>query len=216
MEIDTDRFIIKCKNMCFTFGDTPLLQDVNLTIYENEKVMIKGLNGSGKSTLLNLISGLYKPTSGSICYGDYNISFINLDSLSDKYLYITQNSNILGGSIYENMALSTNYDSELCDDILRKLNLEKVKDATPNLLSQGEKQRLNIGRALYREQDVYLILGDEIFANIDKENIHMITELLEHEFADKTVIFVCHENIAYKFDRVIYVEGGFVKEEHSV
>ena len=211
-KIGADRFVIKCENMSFAFGDTDILTDVNLTINENEKVMIKGVNGSGKSTLLNLIAGLYKPTSGSICYGDYDISVINLDSVSDKYLYITQDSNMLEGSVCENMALSQEYDDTLCKHILTDLNLEKIYDSTPKLLSQGEKQRLNIGRALYRQKEICLILGDEIFASIDKENILAITKLLEREFADKTVIFVCHENIAYTFDRVIHIEAGRVSE----
>jgi len=212
LSIDADRFVIRCENMSFGFGETEILKDVNLTIKENEKVMIKGANGSGKSTLLNLIAGLYKPTSGGIYYGDYEISVINLDSVSDKYLYITQDSNMLDGTVCENMALSRQYDDVRCRSILADLNLDKIYDSAPKLLSQGEKQRLNIGRALYRKKEISLILGDEIFASIDKENILAITQLLEREFADKTVIFVCHENIAYTFDRVIHVEAGIVRE----
>ena len=199
-------FAVKCENLGFAFGDTQILSGVNLTIKQGEKVMLRGANGSGKTTLLNLISGAYRPTQGSISYGDSDVSIVNLDVLTKKYAYISQNSNMLEGDVYENMALSQEYEREACDMVLGKLNLENIKQSTPKLLSQGEKQRLNIGRALYRKDSACLILGDEIFANIDPANTQAIADMLQEEFADKTVIMVCHENVPYKFDRVIWVE----------
>lgn len=215
-DIPDMNFVIRCENISFSFGDKQILNNVSFTIREKEKIMIKGENGSGKSTLLNIISGLYRPSKGEIYYGDYNIETINLDSLAEKYLYMSQNSNILEGSVSENLALSRSFNQELCNEILDTLNLSHIKNTDPTLLSQGEKQRLNIGRALYRQKDVCLVLGDEIFANIDDENVAMLTQLLQREFSDKTVIFVCHENIRFKFDRVFYVEQGCVKAGEAV
>ena len=214
-----ENFAVRCENLGFAFGDTQILSGVNLTIKHGEHVMIRGKNGSGKTTLLNLISGAYRPTEGSICYGTNSscdccdISIINLDVLAKQYAYISQNSNILEGNVYENMALSQDFEQARCDDVLGKLKLENIKQATPKLLSQGEKQRLNIGRALYRKDSVCLILGDEIFANIDPANTQMIADMLQNEFADKTVIMVCHENVPYTFDRVIWVEDMHCRGE---
>ena len=208
--IENDNFIITFKNVGFSFGEREILKDVNFCIAPKEKILIKGPNGQGKSTLLNLLAGLYRPDSGEILFGHYDISVINLDEIAKKYTYISQNSNIVQGNVYQNIALSEDYAKELCDEILRKLNMEKHWDASPESLSQGEKQRLNIGRSILRLPQVSLILCDEIFSNIDAENAKQISAVLCKEFENHTVIMVCHDDIEFPFDRTFYVENKAV------
>ena len=199
-------FDISFKNVSFSHGDNLILDDFNFDIAPKEKILIKGANGRGKSTMLNLMTGLLRPSSGSISYGDFDISITNLDQINKKYAYISQNSNILQGNVYQNIALSQDYNKALCDDILAKLNLEKIIDTAPQALSQGEKQRLNIARALYRlglDEKNKLVFGDEIFSNIDKDNVKKITSAIAEQFKEHTVIMVCHEDIDYQFDRVL-------------
>lgn len=203
---------IRCEQLSFSYGAHKVLDNVSFTVKSGEKVWLKGKNGSGKSTLLNLIAGLYQPDSGKIFYGSCDVTALSPDSLCQDYCYISQNSNILGGTVYENLSLLYENSDVHCDEVLKKLNLFHIKDSQPKQLSEGEKQRLNIGRALYRKSGVRLILGDEIFANVDRGNAEQIAALLEEEFADKTVLFVCHEAVKFHFDRVLLVENGHVKE----
>ena len=205
-----------CEHLSFSFGARKILDDVSFTIHPGEKVLIKGENGSGKSTLLSLIAGLYQPDSGKIVYGGRDVASAGLNTFCQTYRYISQTSNILEGNVYENLSLRYGESNIHCDEVLCQLRLEHIKDSQPKQLSEGEKQRLNIGRALYRKTGAHLILGDEIFANVDKENAVRIAALLWEEFAGKTVLFVCHEMIAFPFDRVLLVENGTVKEVANV
>jgi ABC-type multidrug transport system fused ATPase/permease subunit len=156
-----DNFIIKAENISFAFGEKKILENISFRIDEKEKIMITGPNGQGKSTLLNIISGLLCPTSGKLSYGTQDITVVNLNSISECYAYISQN-NILDGNIFENIALNRKYNIEKCNIILENLHLNEKKESKPITLSQGEKQRVNISRALYKN-DVCLILCDEIF-----------------------------------------------------
>ena len=149
-------------------------------------------------------------------YGGRDVASAGLNTFCQTYRYISQTSNILEGNVYENLSLRYGESNIHCDEVLCQLRLEHIKDSQPKQLSEGEKQRLNIGRALYRKTGAHLILGDEIFANVDKENAVRIAALLWEEFAGKTVLFVCHEMIAFPFDRVLLVENGTVKEVANV
>lgn len=212
MAIEEMQLAIRCEHINFSYGEKQVLHDISFTIREGEKVLIKGKNGSGKSTLLNIIAGLYRPDSGHVYYGCHDVTDIHIEDLSEKYAYISQKSNILEGNVYENLTFSHRYDKEMLNGILQDLHLSRAADTEPKLLSQGEKQRLNIGRALYRKNAVSILLGDELFANIDKENVTYIAHLLEQKFSDKTVIFVCHEDVDFQFDRVFTMENGILKE----
>jgi len=208
--IDHDSFIIAFNSVGFSFGEREILKNVTFQIAPNERVLIRGPNGQGKSTLLNLLAGLYRPDSGEILFGNYDISVINLDDIARKYTYISQNSNILQGSVYQNMALSEDYSKELCDEVLRKLNMEKLSDASPDSLSHGEKQRLNIGRSMLQLGHVSVILCDEIFSFIDEENTKQILAVLSKEFEGHTVVMVCHEDVKFSFNKILHVENKVV------
>ena len=203
---------IEFKNVSFGFNKDNkdmILQNISFNIRHKEKIMIKGQNGHGKTTLLNLISSLYRPCSGEILYGSQDVSIINLNELVRHYTFISQNSNILQGDIYQNIILSPNEVSDddklFCKNILQKLGLDKQTETPPQSLSTGEKQRLNIARSIFRLDRVRIVLADEIFANIDKANSERIAQILADELKDHTVIMICHDSITFPFDRVFTV-----------
>jgi ATP-binding cassette subfamily B protein len=205
-------FIVRFENVSFGYGEENILEGVHFIIEPGDKVLVRGPNGAGKSTLLYLLAGLYRPTGGRILFGGEDIATVNLDELVKTYGLISQRCYILNGNVKENIALKLEYREEAVQDILRLLLLERTVETAPQLLSQGEKQRINIGRALYKDETA-LVLGDEIFSNVDKESITAIAETLRDRFQDKTVIFVCHEPIDFPFNKIFSVRNKTVFQE---
>ncbi|MCI8442505.1 MAG: ABC transporter ATP-binding protein [Provencibacterium sp.] len=205
-------FSIRVSGVRFGYTEHPVLENVSFTILPGEKVLLRGPNGQGKSTLLKLLAGLYRPDAGSIEFGEQNMGAIHLQSLSQVYSYISQESVLFSDGVRENLALSREYDRGRADRVLEELRLASIGENDPLSLSQGERQRLNIGRALYRSSRP-LILGDEIFANIDAQNAAHILGLLKTAFAGCTVILVSHDALDFPFSRVLTVEDGKVLQE---
>lgn len=205
-------FAVKLEDVSFGYGKEPLLEHISLVINPGDKVLIKGPNGQGKSTLLKLISGLYRPNSGKVLYGSVAASDCHLSGLSVVRNVISQQNDLLEGTVPENVALDVSPNHDRIAETLAVLNLQHIENSLPLSLSQGEKQRLNIGRALYKSEAL-LILGDEIFANIDRENARKIEEELASCWGKLTVLCVAHEAMQLPFNRVLSVSEGSVTEE---
>ncbi len=203
---------LRFDHVSFGYGDKKILTDVSFTIPYGEKVLIVGGNGQGKSTLLKLAAGLYRPAGGRIFYGDTDTSSMHLDAMSARYRYISQNSNILDGDVFQNVALAPEYDQARVRLLLKRLWMAGKETVQPDRLSMGEKQRLNIARAFYRP-DPDFVLADEILANIDPANKSRVLQLFEEYYRDCTVVMVAHEAMDYAFDRILHVEHGAVREE---
>lgn len=203
---------IRFEDVSFSYKDKTVLKNVNFIIKAGEKILLQGENGSGKSTLLKLIAGLYRPDEGSIFYGDVDIATLHISCLAKAYGYISQHCNMLDGDVFTNIALDKKPNIEKVKKVLKHLNLSYIKNGSTKGLSQGEQQRLNIGRVLYGKKPIF-IMGDEIFSNIDEGNRESIAKLLERTYKDETVIMVSHEQVNYRYDRVLTVCDGQVKED---
>ncbi|MEG1427468.1 MAG: ABC transporter ATP-binding protein, partial [Oscillospiraceae bacterium] len=203
---------IRFENVSFSYGDKVVLDGVNLRILPGEKVLIAGKNGEGKSTLLKLICGLYRPDSGKIYWGDKDIARVNIGSIAKNCNYISQESHMLAGSVSENIALAPKAEEGRLTEVLEKLNLQGTVHTSPQSLSLGERQRINIGRAIYRNRGG-ILLCDEIFSAVDQENRQAVIRALVTDFQESTVIMVTHTKIDYPFSRVLRVENGKVREE---
>lgn len=202
---------ITLRDVSFSFnpqGGKKVIDGLNLAILPGEKVMLRGENGKGKSTLLRLMGGIYRPTEGQVLLGGHDTTHVSIQAMAEKICYISQASDMLEGNVFENLAMSARYDQALCTTILATLNMGHIVDHPPQSLSQGEKQRLNIGRTLYKmhmAKDADIILGDEIFSNIDPQNKHLITDAFFTTFANKTVVLICHDDIPFQFDREVVI-----------
>ena len=176
-------------------------------IKQGEKIAIIGESGSGKTTLLNIIHGEETPTSGQISFAGQNLSRQEITSFSS---YILQDSHYFDTlSLDDNILLGLDKKEERLTYILKKTGLDHLKNRTlsNDSLSGGEKQRLEIARALYH--DSQLILADEIKANLDLENSRKISDLLFS--LPQTVIEVIHhytEEDLKHYDQVIHLRKG--------
>ena len=186
--------IIECKNLSKSFiqGDEQIniVKDLNFSIQNNDFVSIVGESGSGKTTFLNLMSGLERPSSGSIFFDGEDINNFNEYELSnfraDKIGFIFQSHHLLSEfTILENLLIPLQLSNskmhdlkELAIEILDKVGLVEKIDSYPSILSGGERQRVSIARALIKKPKV--IFADEPTGNLDMNNSKKILELF-HE-----------------------------------
>ncbi len=202
-----------------------VLTDVNLTIKENELVMITGRSGSGKTTLLNIIAGLDKPTSGSYFYRNHDLTNKNYKQLADfrqnKIGIILQNYPLVDEkNVFENVKiplwnsdLSKEKQEQHIIEMLRYVGLENKAKAYPKELSGGEAQRVATARALINDPDC--ILADEPTGSLDEESEQIIFDLLtDLHRVGKTIIIVTHnKDLAKQGERQINISNGVF---HSV
>lgn len=215
--------VVKTNHLTKTYGEGENLvhavDNVNLTIEDNEFVTIVGTSGSGKSTLLNLLGGLDRPTSGEI-----EISGKQLEHLSEEELTIFRRRNV--GfvfqqynlvpilSVYENIVLpiqldGNTVDEPFVDEVIRTLGLKGKESRLPSMLSGGQQQRVAIARALAAKPAI--ILADEPTGNLDSKSSQDVLGLLKQSAKkfNQTVIMITHnDQIAQLADRVIRIEDG--------
>lgn len=213
---------IKLKNIYFSYRkNKPVIEDLNLEIKKGEFVGIIGLSGAGKSTLADIIMGLFPVDSGEIFVDDVEFNQNNFSALRKLIGYVPQQVNILDGSIKRNVAWGIkeeDIDEEKVISALKRAHIyDFVSSSDEGInskviigstgLSQGQKQRLAIARALYRESEI--LIFDEATSSLDVETEHGITQMLNQLKGEKTIIAIAHRLSTLKScDRLIYLKSG--------
>ena len=200
-----------------------IIRDANLTIKEGDFVVILGPSGSGKTTLLNMISGLDKPTSGSIYINNRDIAELprsKIDEWRRDYIgVIFQSYNLMPYmNVIDNIALPLIFQGVRKKDRLRKaaalikcVGLEERKFQNTNYLSGGEQQRVAIARALINNPPI--LIADEPTGDLDMANATEVMEILFSLYKERktTIIMSTHNaNYAKYADKVIYIQKGEV------
>lgn len=206
-------------------ADLYIIKDFNTTINAGEKISFVGMNGAGKTTLIKLLCGFYKPTKGNIYINDVPIDQISNQNLVSLISAVFQDSIILPFSVAQNIALTPNEDINYdkvhkcietagLSEKLKDVNLPLVKAAHERgiELSGGEKQKLFLARALYKDSDILIL--DEPTAALDplaERDMYLKYE----EFSEgKTVIFISHRLASTSFcDRILFLNDGRIHEE---
>ncbi|MFV0246600.1 MAG: ATP-binding cassette domain-containing protein [Mycoplasmatales bacterium] len=173
---------IKLKNISKKYNNNYIFKDFNLSILENEFVLISGESGKGKTTLLNIISKLDKVNSGEVI-------------VNGKIGYLFQNFALIENEdIYNNLKL-VEKDKDKIIGALNKVNLDKHDLKTPIFtLSGGEQQRVAIARLIL--QNVDIVLCDEPTGSLDDKNSNLILEeIIKLHKSGKTILVVSHSNI---------------------
>ena len=206
---------LELRNINFGYEkDKLVLKNINLTIKKGEFIGIAGLSGAGKTTLIDIIAGLYKPTSGEILTDN---QIINTPL---KIGYIPQEFAVINSSIKDNVTFgSKDINEELVIEALKKAQLydfikNNFKDginSNPFIdssgLSQGQKQRLVLARALYTNPDILIL--DEATASLDLKTEDGICNVLKDLKGDKTIIAVAHRLSTIKFaDRIVFMKNA--------
>ena len=181
---------------------------------------IKGESGIGKSTLLNILCGLIDNYRGEIYFNGVNFRNINKAKWFNKITIVPQNIFINEDTLINNIILDSEMQSNKTEikkaekailksglqDFILKLNngIHTIIKNNAKLISGGEKQRLAIARAIYKNSDV--LFFDEPVNNLDLENINNFKKTLNEIKKDKIIIIIAHQKELYSFcDEIIYI-----------
>lgn len=194
-----------------------LFNKLNLSINKNEKIAIIGKSGCGKTTLLNLIIGFLKPLKGAIYLNGKILDNEELYNLQQIIAYIPQKTCLINDTIINNIRLDSRIkvdkkkllkclkDSEILKEIrAKRISLQKKIGEDGINLSEGQRQRLSLARALYHDRQILIL--DEATSSLDKNNQKKILNTIS-KLKDKTVIMVTHDTENLKmFDKIYLIK----------
>ena len=196
--------MILTKDLTYQYKGGEAIRFPNIEIKQGAHFLILGNSGSGKTTLLHLLSGLLSPKLGSVVIRDKDISKLSesgLDAFRGQHIGIVfQVPHFISAlTVKENLEIaqklpSNKVDRARIEQVLIRLNLGDKLNSYPNQLSQGEKQRVSIARAIINQPAV--IFADEPTSALDDKNCVEVTKLLKQtaEENDATLVIVTHDN----------------------
>lgn len=211
---------ITLKNICFSYNpQKQVIKNVSFDINKGDFIGIIGLSGAGKSTLADILTGLLPADSGQIFADGIELSRQNFHKFRHIIGYVPQQINILDKSFKENVA----WGCEKINDaaVIKTLKAAQLYDVIKeypdgidsniiigsNGLSQGQKQRLAIARALYR--DPQILIFDEATSALDVQVENEITEMLKTISTSKTIIAIAHRLSTLKAcNKLVYMKDG--------
>lgn len=213
-------------NVSFTYsgaGNEPVLKNINLSIPVSKVTAIVGASGSGKSTLLKILLKYYQCQQGDIKVGKTSLSNISHRAWRSHCAAVMQESYIFSDTIARNIAVGNekidmdalNQAVELANiaDFIERLPLGlNTKIGTEGTgISMGQKQRILIARAIYRNPDFMFL--DEATNSLDANNESVILEKLESFFRGRTVVVVAHRLSTVKnADQIVVLDNGVITE----
>ncbi len=217
---------IKFENVSFRYGSRAnVFHDFSLIIPKGNLVALVGESGSGKSTLAIILQKLYPISSGSIHIGDYDLKYIENQSLRQLIGIVPQKIDLFAGNIIDNIAVGDySPDMEKIISICTSLGILEFIEKLPAgfntylgengaTLSGGQKQRIAIARALYRDPQILIL--DEATSSLDvtsEKYIHRMVNILRNQ--NKTVIIIAHRlSTISHADKIVVIENGVIAEE---
>ncbi len=210
-----DNFNIRYENITFSYnGLTDILRSFDCEIKSNEHALVKGKSGSGKSTLCKLLLKEEFAQSGELYIGDNNIKDLSLKTLRENIVFVSQKEFLYTDTIKNNIVFYSDYETSKFNEICKICKLEEIIDNKPmryeslldtefNNLSGGEKQRIILARACYKNFNVLII--DEALSEVDLETEIEIIKNLKKYFKDKMILYISHKNVSKCFKKVINV-----------
>ena len=202
--------ILEVKNLSYSFGNNPILKNINIHVNENEMVAIVGSSGVGKSTLFNLIAGVLKKQTGEITIDGSNDYIGKVAYMLQKDL-LFEHKTIINNVILPLIIAKVNKKKALEEGakILKQFNLDKYANKYPQQLSGGMRQRVALIRTYMFKRKIFLL--DEAFSALDaitKKELHKWYLDLKKEF-NLTTLLITHdiEEAVFLSDR-IYILGN--------
>jgi ATP-binding cassette subfamily B protein len=222
---------IEVDSLSYRYASRPehaVLDDINLTIKNGEKIGIAGVSGGGKSTFVKILLRLQHGYDGRVTLLGDDLQTLSREQLAQRLAYIPQKTYIFSGTIRENIVYGSSKKSSddkavikaakkarIWDEIEQSLGgLDGKVTEQGNNLSGGQKQRLAIARIIFHAPDI--IIFDEATSALDNQNEMEVQKMLEDTFADKTVITIAHRLTTLRSsDRILVFADGRIAQEGS-
>ncbi|EEX32543.1 ABC transporter ATP-binding protein [Vibrio coralliilyticus ATCC BAA-450] len=210
-------------NMHLSIDEQRILSGVNVTIPEGHRVAFVGPSGAGKSSLLDAIAAFHIPSSGTVNIGGRSIDEIGTHHWYKLISYVTQDVQLLGGSLRDNLLLAKpEASNEELQQAIEAAGLAAFVAGLPegldthigengNQLSGGERQRVSIARALLHDAPILLL--DEITSALDETTQNEVLESIARLSEGKTVITVAHRlETVQDADTIYYLDNGEITD----
>ena len=215
--------IIKDVTVRYEADKAPALQDINLTIYEGQKIALVGPSGSGKSTLVDLIPRFIDPDAGAVMIGGVDLRQANLKEVRARSAMVSQHTFLFNETILSNIAYGAKNATEAeiiacakaanAYDFIMRLpqKFSTIIGESGLSLSGGERQRIAIARALLKDSPILIL--DEATASLDNQSEHEVQQALEFLLKGRTSLIVAHRLSTIKnVDLVVVIEDGTIVE----
>jgi ATP-binding cassette subfamily B protein len=204
-------------------SDQLVLQDLDLEIPSNKITAIDGVSGSGKTTLMKLLLKFYDPNNGQIKLGNYDLQHVSQKTWRNECGVVMQEGYIFNDTIANNIAVGEDYvDKKKLAHAVDVANIKEFIETLPLSyntkigmegvgISTGQKQRLLIARAVYKNPN--FLFFDEATSALDANNEKIIMEKLNMFFEDKTVVVIAHRLSTVKnAHQIVVLDKGKIVE----
>ncbi len=222
-----DNHTIKIEDLCFSYDGAErdyVLEDLNLEIPQDKVTAIVGASGSGKTTIIKLLLGFYPPVKGKITIGGTLLEEINPHLWRQQCGTVMQDGFLFSDSIANNIAAGDDEpDKKRLLHAVKTANIQEFIESLPlkynskigmegNGVSQGQRQRILIARAVYKDPE--FLFFDEATNALDANNERVIMDNLQEFYKGKTVVIVAHRlSTVQHADNIIVLDKGKVIEE---
>jgi subfamily B ATP-binding cassette protein MsbA len=222
--VDRLRGAVRFEDVELAYGDTAVLQDIDVSVAPGELVAVVGPTGAGKSSLVSLIPRFFDPRRGRVLIDGHDVRSLQLRSLRAQISIVLQEPILFEGTIRENIAYGRPEATEadvlaaaeaaLVDRFVRELpdGYDTVIGERGGTLSGGERQRVSIARALVRDAPILIL--DEPTSGLDPTSEHVLIEALSNLIAGRTTFVIAHRmSTIVSADRVIVLDRGRIVEQ---
>lgn len=212
-------------NLSFSYGDRPVLRDISFTIRRGERLGIIGISGAGKSTLFKLLLKEHENYAGSITIGGVALCDVRRTDFFRKTAVVLQDTEVFNFRLIDNITLANierASDQQLLAQAIETAHVRDFLDRLPDglntiigekgtRLSGGEKQRVGIARAVFKQPEILFL--DEATSHLDLESEAKIQDSLHRFFQNVTAVVIAHRLTTIKeMDRILVLEEGRIIE----
>jgi subfamily B ATP-binding cassette protein MsbA len=218
------REAIRFENVSFSYGDVPVLRDIELTASRGDVVALVGPSGAGKTTLVDLIPRFYRPVSGRILVDGVDSRDLTLASLRSLTGIVSQDTVLFNDTVRNNIAYAadTSYTNAQVEAAARAANAHDFISQLPDgyetvlgergtRLSGGQRQRIAIARALLIDPPVLIL--DEATSALDTESERLVQEAIDRLLSGRTVFVIAHRlSTVVHADQILVLDSGMIVE----